>query len=97
VVDMLTYMPCTKCISIEEIANVVEFRESDKANYVAGSTLIVVGGMSLCPAFDLSFHPREKTRRCRLVDKMVRIMHIDTTLPSLSPGGLREFIFSSFI
>lgn len=66
---MLTYMPCTRYISIEEIDNMVEFLASDKAYYVAGSTLFVDGGMTLYPAFDLSFHPREKTRRCRLVEK----------------------------
>ena len=65
----------------EETANMVEFLASDKANYVAGSTVFVDGGMTLYPAFDLSFHPREKTRRCRFIEKKVRIMDIDTTLP----------------
>jgi hypothetical protein len=63
----------------------VEFLASDKANYVAGSTLFVDGGMTLYPAFGLSFHPGEKTRRCRLIEKKVRIMDIDTTLPLIIP------------
>jgi glucose 1-dehydrogenase len=54
-----------KHIDREETANMVEFLASDKANYVAGSTVFVDGGMTLYPAFDLSFHPEEKTRRCR--------------------------------
>jgi NAD(P)-dependent dehydrogenase (short-subunit alcohol dehydrogenase family) len=31
----------------EETANMVEFLASDKANYVAGSTVFVDGGMTL--------------------------------------------------
>jgi glucose 1-dehydrogenase len=54
-----------KHIDREETANMVEFLASDKTNYVAGSTIFVDGGMTLYPAFDLSFHPEEKTRRCR--------------------------------
>lgn len=74
-----------KHIDREKIDNMVEFLASDKANYVAGSTLFVDGGMTLYPAFDLSFHPGEKTRRCRLIEKKVRIMDIDTTLPFIIP------------
>lgn len=43
---MLTHMPCTRHISIEKIDNMVEFLASDKANYVAGRTLFVDGGMT---------------------------------------------------
>jgi hypothetical protein len=74
-----------KHIDREKIDNMVEFLASDKANYVAGSTLFVDGGMTLYPAFDLSFHPGEKTRRCRLIEKKVRIMDIDTTPPFIIP------------
>jgi glucose 1-dehydrogenase len=49
-----------KHIDREETANMVEFLASDKANHVAGSTVFVDGGMTLYPAFDLSFHPGEK-------------------------------------
>jgi glucose 1-dehydrogenase len=38
----------------------VEFLASDKANYVTGSTFLVDGGMTLYPAFGLSFHPGKK-------------------------------------
>ena len=49
-----------KHIDREETANLVEFLALDKANYVAGSTVFVDGGMTLYPAFDLSFHPGKK-------------------------------------
>jgi len=38
----------------------VEFLASDKANYVAGRTLFLDGGMTLYPTFDFTFHPGEK-------------------------------------
>jgi len=57
---MLTNMPCIRNISIEKIDNMVEFLASDKANYVAGRTLFVDGGMTLYPTFDFTFHPGEK-------------------------------------
>ena len=52
-----------KHIDREKIDNMVEFLASDKANYVAGSTLFVDGGMTLYPAFDSSFHPGGKNKK----------------------------------
>lgn len=39
----------------EEVANMVEFLESNKASYITGSTVIVDGGMTLYPSFSLDY------------------------------------------
>jgi glucose 1-dehydrogenase len=52
---VLRRIPLRRIGTPEEIANMVEFLASDKANYVTGSTFFVDGGMTLYPAFGLSF------------------------------------------
>ncbi len=52
---VLRRIPLRRIGTPQEIANMVEFLASDKANYVTGSTFFVDGGMTLYPAFGLSF------------------------------------------
>jgi glucose 1-dehydrogenase len=52
---VLRRIPLRRIGTPQEIANMVEFLASDKANYVTGNTFFVDGGMTLYPAFGLSF------------------------------------------
>ncbi|MEO9294789.1 MAG: glucose 1-dehydrogenase [Nitrososphaera sp.] len=54
---VLKRIPLARIGAPEEVANVVEFLASDRASYVTGSTFFVDGGMTLYPAFGLSFDP----------------------------------------
>src|SRR5919199_5523385 len=49
--NVLRRIPLRRIGSPEDIANMVEFLASDKANYVTGTTFFVDGGMTLYPAF----------------------------------------------
>jgi glucose 1-dehydrogenase len=49
--NVLRRIPLRRIGSPEDIANMVEFLASDKANYVTGSSFFVDGGMTLYPAF----------------------------------------------
>jgi glucose 1-dehydrogenase len=52
--NVLRRIPLRRIGSPEDIANMVEFLASDKANYVTGSSFFVDGGMTLYPAFGSS-------------------------------------------
>jgi glucose 1-dehydrogenase len=52
---VLRRIPLRRIGTPEEVANMVEFLASDKANYVTGNTFFVDGGMTLYPAFGPSF------------------------------------------
>lgn len=57
---VLRRIPLGRIGTSEEIANMVEFLASEKAGYVTGSTFFVDGGMTLYPAFGLSFDTGKK-------------------------------------
>lgn len=51
--NVLKRVPTGRIGKPEEVANVVEFIASDKANYVTGSSFVVDGGMTLYPSFGI--------------------------------------------
>lgn len=57
---VLRRIPLRRIGTSEEIADMVEFLASEKAGYVTGSTFFVDGGMTLYPAFGLSFDTGKK-------------------------------------
>jgi glucose 1-dehydrogenase len=52
--SVLKLIPMGKIGSANDVANVVEFLASNKANYITGASFFVDGGMTLYPGFGVS-------------------------------------------